>query len=68
MADTIPHFDMASHKSAAEAGGGDRAEDEGGGREERRGEEKGKAGKGYRGGREGIGEWWSMITQFVSGG
>lgn len=62
MADTIPHFDLASHKSAAEARGGDAAKDEGVG--ERR---KGRQVKG-RGGREGIGEWWSMITQFVSGG
>lgn len=62
MADTIPHFDVASHKSAAGAGGGHGARGRGGG--ERR---KGRQVKG-RGGRKGIGEWWSMITQFVSGG
>ena len=44
MADAIPHFDLASLKSAAEVGGGDRGTGGGGG--ERRREEK--AGKGYR--------------------
>lgn len=70
LADAIPHFDMPSHNSAAKpgAGAGGGGGKGGGGfpdEEEARGEgEQIKCG----GGSEETGEWWSMLTQFVSGG